>query len=459
VDRVLQLVSDYAISWDYERLSQEVVHQVKRRLIDSIGCAIGGYLAKPSEIARAHALEVRANPGATVLGTRHRSAPELAAFANAVMVRYLDFNDTGCLDMSAHPSVNIPAVLAAAEYADASGQTAISGIVLAYEVQGRFADVCSSLLSRGWDIAANYAVLASAAGAGKVLGLSRENMANALALAVNSGISLGQSRVGSLSMWKGCSEANASRNGLFAALLARRGMTGPEEAFEGSKGYFKIVIGTAELPSFGVDGQIFKVQETAFKYYPSDYEAQCAANPAVELHYALGAQVEEIEMVIVDTYDFAMEISADTRDKWHPKTRETADHSIPYVVAVALTKGSVWLDDFTPERIRDPRLLALMQKIEVRRNEEYTRAFPESNCCRIEVITRSGERHVREIRYAKGHPKNPMTDQEIEAKFRRLTEPVMKPAQINAILNRLWHLEEVYDLREMLTLFELQSGG
>jgi 2-methylcitrate dehydratase len=115
------------------------------------------------------------------------------------------------------------------------------------------------------------------------------------------------------------------------------------------------------------------------------------------------------------------------------------------------------LDDFTEERIRNPQIHALMQKIEVREKEEYTRAFPEATCFRIELITKSGEKHVREIRYGKGHPKNPMSDQEIEAKFRRLAEPVLGPGQVNMILNRLWHLEEVRDLQEILNLFELQS--
>ncbi len=140
-------------------------------------------------------------------------------------------------------------------------------------------------------------------------------------------------------------------------------------------------------------------------------------------------------------------------------TRETADHSLPYVLAVALARGSVWLDDFTEERIRDPLLHALMQKIEVRRSDEFTRAYPDANCFRIEVITRSGERHVREIRYAKGHPKNPMTDQEIEAKFRRLAEPLLGDSRINQILDRLWHLDEVRNLRQLLALFELPSGS
>ncbi len=449
MDRVLQILSDYAMSLTYEKLPQEVVHQVKRLTIDALGCAVGAYLMEPPKIVRSHALEVTAEPGATVLGTRHRTAPELAAFANGVMVRYLDFNDT----LGGHTSGNIPAVLAAAEYASADARAAITGIVLAYEVQCRMADA-SRLTSRGWDHATNM-VLGSAAGAGKALGLSHKQMANALALAATTCVALLQTRQGSLSMWKGCAEGNSSRNGVFVALMARRGMTGPEEAFEGRAGFIKQVSGPIELPPFGGDGRPFKIQASKLKYFPTDYEAQCAVHPALELRKLLEGRVEEIEKVVVDTHDQAVLMAADSREKWNPTTRETADHSIPYVLSVALTNGTVWLDDFTEERIMNPQLHALMQKIEVREKKEYTQAWPEASCFRIEVLTKSGKRHVQEIRYAKGHPKNPMTDQEIEAKFRRLAEPVMGARQVNRILDRLWHLEEVHDPREILTLFEL----
>lgn len=450
MDSTLQFLTDYATSLTYEKLPQQAVHQVKRRIIDSLGCAMGAYWAEPSKIARAHALEAKSKPGATVLGTRHTTTPELAAFANGSMVRYLDYSDTSMAIEAGHPSGNIPGVLAAAEYAGADIRTTITGIVLAYEVQGRFGET-ALLRDKGWD-GVTYVAISSAAGAGKALGLTREQTANALALAATANVALRQTRVGTLSMWKGCAEANACRNGVFAALMAGRGLTGPEEAFEGSKGFLKQVTGPMKLPTFGGNGKPFKVEDAKFKYLPAEYHIQCTVQPAMELHKVLGGRVDDIEKVIVDTYDIAVDATADSPDKWNPTTRETADHSLPYVLAVPLIKGSLWLDDFTEEKIKDAKVRALMQKIEVRRSEEFTRAYPEANCSRIEVITKSGEKHVREIRYAKGHPKNPMTDQEIETKFRKLAEPVLKPSQIKQILDRLWHLEEVRDLREVWAL-------
>ena len=454
MDRVLQFLSDYAVSLTYEKLPEHVVHEVKRHTIDALGCAIGGYSMKPPEIARAHALEVTANPGATVLGTQHLTAPELAAFANGVMVRYLDFNDTSMSGKSGHTSDNIAAVLAAAEYAGADIKTTITSIVLAYEVQDRLGGVLMAARDNGWDHVI-YVVLASAAGASKALGLTREQTANALALAAVPNASIRQTRVGTLSMWKGCAAGNAERNGVFAALMARRGLTGPQEAFEGRCGFLKQLGASLELPPFGGDKEPFTILNDKFKHFPCDYEAQCSIHPALELHQVLGGKVDEIEKIDIETYHHAVEIAADTRDKWTPTTRETADHSIPYAVAVALTNGTVWFDDFTDERIRDPQIRALMQKISVRGTDECSKDWPEAYPFRIKVTTRSGEQHVREVRYAKGHPKNPFTDQDIEAKFRKLTEPAMKVAQTNKALERLWHMEELSGVQEMLTPFTL----
>ena len=454
MDRILNFLSDYSIALTYQELPKNVVHQVKRLVIDTLGCALGGYHMEPPEIVRAHALEVVSTPGSTILGTRHQSSPELAAFANGVMARYLDFNDTSMSGVGGHPSDNITAILAAAEYAGADMQTTITGIVLAYEVQNRLSAASGDIRANGWDHAV-YLVLASAAGAGKVMGLNKNQMANALALAAVPNAAMVQSRIGQLSMWKGCTAANAARNGVFAALLARRGMTGQDEAFEGSRGYKKQLGTSMQLPAFGGDGTEFTIVSSKIKCFPCMYEPQCSITPALELHKVLQGKLDEIGKIHVETYEFAVQVAADTPDKWNPANRETADHSIPYVVAVALARGAIWLDDFEEASIREPAILALMQKIEVRATEEFTRAWPEAYPFRITVTTKSGEKYVQEVRYARGHPRNPISAQEIEAKFRRLAEPVMGQTQIDRVLSRLRHLEKIKGARSLLRLFEL----
>lgn len=376
------------------------------------------------------------------------------------MARYLDFNDTSMTGSGGHPSDNIMGVLAAAEYAGADMQTAIASIVIAYEVQGRFGAACNDLRANGWDNAV-LMVLGATTGASKAMGLNKEQTANAIALAAVANGAMGQTRVGQLSMWKGCTAPNAARNAVFSVIMARRGLTGPEEAFEGPRGYKK-QLGTSlqlQLANFGGNGQAFTIETDKYKYFPCDYEVQCAVTPALELYKLLKGRLDEIESIDIETYAFAVGVAADTLAKWNPTTRETADHSLPYVMAVALTKGTVWLDDFEEERIRDPKLRVLMQKIRVRATEECNRIWPEAYPFRITVTTKSGEKHCREIKYAKGHPKNPMSDQELEAKFRRLAEPVMGKAQASKALSQLWRLEDMESVRELLALFALPAGS
>ena len=163
-------------------------------------------------------------------------------------------------------------------------------------------------------------------------------------------------------------------------------------------------------------------------------------------------------MRCTQVYEFAVEIAADTRDKWNPTSRETADHSIPYIIAVALSRGTIWHEDFEPDRFNDPDIRALMQKIDVRWTEECNKLWPEAFPFRITVTMKSGEKHVSEVHYAKGHPKNPLSDQEVEAKFLKLAQPVLGKTKAVKALKRLWRLEDMKSVREILTLFALDSG-
>ena len=456
MEQMLQTLADFALSMKYEDLREETKYQAKRRIVDTFGCSMGAYHMEPPRIARQYAMRVTANPGATVLGTRHRTSPEMAALANGVMARYLDFNDTSNTRDAGHPSDMIPAILAVAESIGADGKKAITGIVVAYEVMDRMGQVLG-LTQIGFDYT-TYVAIGSAAGAANILGLSREQTLNAIALAASSYIGLLQIRMGDLSMWKGSSPGNASRNGVFCALIAQMGMTGPVEAFHGRYGFFKMVTqdhGVMKMQPFGGKDNPFMVEVSKLKYYPTDYECQTAANPAVELHQLLKDRIQEIEKVVIFGYKFGINVATDSKDKWDPKTRETADHSLPYVVATALIRGNVFLDDFEEKNFRDPERLALMKKIEAYEDQEYTKDYPESYRFRIEATLKSGEKLVRDIRYGKGHPKNPLSDQEIENKFRKLCKNILIPRQIDQALETLWHFESVNHISEIYSLFEL----
>lgn len=457
MDKTLDLISDYAVSLDFEKLSEATVHEVVRRVVDTFGCAMGSFNMEPPRIARAHALEVSGTPGATLLGTRHRSSPEMSAFANGVMARYSDFNDMAVGKKAGHPSDAIPAVLAATEYVGGGVRDAITGIVLAYELMDRLGDSCVGVLDGGWDYVI-YTAVGVAAGSAKAMGLNKEQIANAIALAVTANVATHQTRRGELSMWKGCAAPNAARNGVFAAMLARRGLTGPEEAFEGVAGFNNQLKVKAAFPTLGGRNGQFTIEQSRFKNYPCDYEAQCCVTPAMELHRDLGGRWQDIDKVEIETYTHAVECSADSRDKWNPTSRETADHSLPYCVAVALHRGTIWVDDFVPERIADRDVHALMQRIGVHATEPMDLMWPDAYPFKLTLTTKSGQILMREIYYAKGHPRNPMSDQEIETKFHKLADPVLGVRGVEAALRVLWQLPDLARLADVFEPFALDAS-
>ena len=445
----------YAQKIDFDDLPVEVIHEAKRHIIDSFGCAMGAYLGEPGRIARELALSFKTNEGTIVLGTTHKSTPDLAAFACGTLIRYLDYNDTYLSKEPAHPSDNIAAVLGAlTDRTD--GRLFITAVVLGYEVQCRLCDA-ASLRNRGWDHV-TYIALSSALAAAKVMKLPLDKTLETLALAGVPNIALRQTRVGELSMWKACAAANAARNGLFAALLARNGMTGPKEIFEGKMGFINQVSGPFMLQPFGGKGGRFKVLDSYIKYYPSEYHSQAGIEAALKLRSQIGnpAEIDEIE---VSTYDAAVDIIAGDKEKWNPKTRETADHSLPYCIATALSVGKIELEEFEEEKIKDPKIFNLMQKIKVIRDSTFTAEYPEGFPCLLNVTTRTGKEYSMKVTYPKGHPKNPMTDKEIEDKFRKLAGNVLPQNKIDAILDRMWNLEKVKDMKELILLFEVEEKG
>jgi 2-methylcitrate dehydratase len=449
MDRTLELLSTYACELTYEALPAEVVHQVKRTLIDTLGCAIGAFHAEPSRIARHLAESVTSRIPARVLGTRHASSPDMAGFANGVMVRYLDCNDSYFSPGGGHPSDMIPAALAFADPLGCDGRAVITATVLAYEVSSRLSDqVVAGAL--GWDQGI-FSVIGAACAAGKVLGLSQEQMRHAIALAVVPNLPLGVTRVGELSMWKGCATASATRAAVFAAQLAQQGMTGPAEPFEGRRGLWDQAVGKpVTLEKFGGKGEPFRITTTTFKFFPSQIHTQGPIGLALELRSQVA--VSDITALRIHGYRAAVSSAATEPEKWDPQTRETADHSIPYLVAVAFHDGAVTPASFTPKRVRDPALRPLIAKMTIDEDKDFTQRFPQEGNCRMEVTTVSGQRLVAHTAYPKGHQRNPLSDADVEAKFRRLAEAVLAEQQCSTALELLWGVERLPDLQGLFDI-------
>lgn len=446
-------IAGYALGLKFSSLPDSTVREAKRRLIDAFACMLGAYQERPAVIARASIPEVKNGLTATVLGSPAPATPEAAAFANGVMTRFLDYNDTYLSKEPAHPSDNIAACLAAGEARAQGGKELLAAIVAAYEVQCRLCDA-ATLRTKGWDHVA-YGAFSATAAASRLLGLSMDEAVNALNIAGTISPALRQSRAGELSMWKGCAFANTSKDAVFAAILAKNGMTGPSPVFEGEFGFEKVVSGPFELPTKfgGEDGEGFKIDETYIKFYPAEYHSQSAIGAAIDLRQ----EIEDpllVESITVKTFRAGYEIIGSGAERWRPKTRETADHSLPFLVAAAILDGNVSLSTFS-ERMNDADLIDFVQKVKVEIDPDMDRMYPAAIPNRVEVRLKSGSIVSAEMIYPKGHPQNPMTDVEVEQKFRDLSAWALTDKKADEILSIIWELEKMDDIKKLMRLFVL----
>ncbi len=436
---VAETLARYAASLRYEDIPPDVVREAKRSLIDTIGCGLGGFGAEPSQIANKLAAGVSAVHGATVMCSGVKTSPDLAAFANGVMIRYLDFND-GYLSLGGgHPSDTIASVLSTAELTGRSGRDLVTGIVMAYEVFCRVSDVFDNRAT-GIDYATVIG-LAATAGAGRMMALTPAQLVHAIDLYVVGNVALNQTRAGALSNWKGCAAGEASRKAIFAAQLAQNGMTGPNQVFEGRDGFFnRINRKPFRLPKFGGNGEPFGIMHSFTKRFALGQYSQTVAQAAVEAR-ALFTDVSEIEQVNIAVARVAIGVMADSPDKWRPQNHETADHSMPYAAAVALMYGTVEEQHYEDPYLHDPRLLDLVSRVRCLPSDEADRRSKEINLCDFEVVLKSGRRESIRVEYHRGHWKNPMTDAELEEKFRSLARRQLPAAKTDDLLRQLWAVE------------------
>jgi 2-methylcitrate dehydratase len=454
MDRTTDAITTYATTLRYEHLTPDAVRWVKRSFIDVLGCALGASSEEPPMIAKKLAGLVSSKLPSRILGMSQYSSPEMAAFANTLMVHYLNF-DHGWRDLQqsgGYPGRTIPAILAIAEPLGAGGRAVITATAVAYDVCYRVAAKID-LHVGGWN-QSFYTANASAAGLVNLMGLSPEQAANAVSLAAINSFRSRQTRSSGMSMWKAADCADANRAVITYALLAREGMTGPSEPFEGQWGAWRQP--GVENPDDGIQpfavGGPYKVVETCHKIFPCHHHGQAAILLASELRSKV--RIEEIESINIETFHrgvYNVGGGPDKPQRLDPQTREDADHSIPWLVAVAFRDGTLTPRSFSSESLLDRGLRPLMRKVNVTENAEFTREYPKTYPISMVVTTRSGQRHVAMSREHKGLTTNPLTDKELEAKFIGLAEEVLGPARCREALDVLWRLE---DLETMTPLFE-----
>jgi 2-methylcitrate dehydratase len=398
--------------------------------------------------------------GATVIGTRTKTTPDMAAFVNATAARHLEANDIYHRPGSriVHPSDSLMPVLAAAEHAQASGREFITGVVLAYEVCLRIAD---AVPNQGVD-AVTFNCLATAVASARLLGLSREQVRHAISMAVVPNNVL-RWKTGRLSMWRAAAAGQAGREGVFAALLAREGMDSPPLPFEGRYGWCsQVAQGPLSLDTMGGRGCPFKVQEAMIK--PRAFGANVISSifSAEKVAPALKGAIRDVKRVVVEVYRSRESAGSSTalgEHHWNPDSRETADHSIPYTVASALMDGRVTPQSFDDAHLRNADLRGLIRKIEVVENDEFTKAYervPVEHRTRVTIETASGERFVGESGGDWGDDlSDRKSDAQIAGKFRELAGESLGENRVRAILGRLETLEDLRSVAELPAAFVL----
>jgi 2-methylcitrate dehydratase len=400
-DTTRRLVS-YVHAFSESNLTDRLVSAFDNTMLDSIAALITGLDSEPARICLRMARSTRSDLESTVLGYGVTTSPELAAYANTCMLRHTDFND--------HASDMMPGVLAIGEALHASGTHVMIAIILAYQINQAITDASGDYQRRGWDQGLSVGA-ATALACGKLLGLNEDQLANALSLSIVPSVPMRVSRTGALSMWKGCATAAAVRNAVFSALIAREGMTGPAQPFEGRDGLWQLVTGPfreLRLPPREPGATL-----ASSKRFPTEGYTQPLMPVIPEVR--AWANVDDIASIQIEMSHLgALEIAEPV--KWDPHNRENADHSMPFTVAVALIDGEISHTSFSPKRfLDDPAVRQLMQKITVVENPKF--GIRQS---RMTVHKKSGGELVKEAVEAK-----PMSREEIHAKFDRVCAGVV----------------------------------
>jgi len=441
----------YADRLRYDDIDAATLERVKQLVIDTLGCGIAALDETPVRICRDVALSFGPTGGvSTVIGSNRRTTPDLAAFANGAAFRYYDLNDIYVSRLTGHPSDNIAACLAVAEAERASASELITAIVLVYEITCRMIDAFD-ITNRGWDPPV-FSLPAVALAAGKLMKIAPDKLTHAVNIAINDHIPMGQTRAQNLSDWKGLADAEAGRNAVFAAQLARGGLTGPAPIFEGRLGFFRLVSGPMEVDvdAFGRRGVPFRIHQCGMKAYPAVVYGQTAIVAGAAVAREVGA-LERIAAIEIATSRRGYQQTGSDPEKWTPDTRDTGDHSLPYITARAMFDGDITNDSYAAEKLSDPRILAFMRKIKVREDPALTaRVSPSVVPTRVTAILADGQRITREVDDVPGFVDRPMSRADVERKFRSNVGTRWPRERTDAILQELWALDRMENLTLLL---------
>jgi len=452
-------MSKWAASLQYEQLSQDAVYQAKRFLLDSVGCALGGYQQQDVVIALEVLNEVAGRGTSTVIGTGQKVDPVSASLANALMIRCMDYNDIYWKQDPSHPSDIFPAAMACCERARSDGRELIVGFVLGHEFEMRLCEAAfPGIRERGWHHA-TLTAFASPIVAARMLRLSWEQIQHAIGISASRHCTMGAVTAGKLTMMKNTVDPMATQAGVLAALLAEKGYTGPEHVIDGKEGLahcfgpeWKLNLLTDGL------GESWRITACGMKFFPTEALTHTPISAVLDLVKANDLHPDAVEKIQIRSLARAADILSDP-SKYDPRSKETADHSLPYVIAAALVDRQVTPAQFEMKRIMDPAIRAQLKKVEVVADPEIEKVFPALQRVIVNIKTGDGRSFSKQLDYPKGDPRNPLSDAEIEEKFRALAGGVLSKKAQDRLIGAIWKLEKLDSVSKLMRLMKTDMDG
>ncbi|HTZ95407.1 MAG TPA: MmgE/PrpD family protein [Terriglobales bacterium] len=442
----------WAAALEYKHLSTEAIYQAKRFLLDSIGCALGGYKQHDVAIALEVLDEIAGRGPATVVGTGRHVDPVSASLANALMIRCMDYNDIYWKQDPSHPSDIFPAAIACCEREKSSGKELIVGLVLGHEFEMRLCEAAfPGIRERGWHHATLTAFVSPIV-AGRTLHLRWQQIQHAIGISASRHATFGAVTAGKLAMMKNTVDPLATQSGVLAALMAEKGYTGPEHVIDGKEGLAHC-FGPEWKLNFLTDGlgDSWRITQCGMKAFPTEALTHTPISAVLDLVKEHDLKPDDVTKIQIRSLARAADILSDP-SKYDPRTKETADHSLPYVIAAALAERQVTPVQFTMQKIMDPVIRAQLKKVEVLADPEIEKVFPALQRVVVNISTTNGQTFTRQLDYPKGDPRNPLTDAEIEEKFSALAEGVLSAAVQKKLKDAIWNLEKIDLVSKLMQL-------
>ena len=453
MESISRRMAQFARSLTYEAIPEPAQVEAKRFLLDSIGCALAALDLPDMKAAYRYIKELGGTPQASIIGHGTRTNMPNAALMNALLIRAMDYNDIYWKQDPSHPSDIIPAALVTGEHKGASGKDLIVGIVIAYELEMRMCLAANpGIREVGWHHA-SLTQFVSPLVAGRMLGLSEDEMVAAVGISGSSHFTLGGVVAGHLTNMKNTADPMATEAGVRAAMLAKTGYTGPVEVFEGKEGAFDVLGNVTWDPDLMLDGlgEEFLITQCGYKAFPTEALTHQPITATLELMQENAIDPHEVEKALVKTTTRGADILSDP-SKYKPTTKETADHSLPYCVAVAIAKGNVLPSDFEEEALKDPFVWELLPRINVVADPEIDALFPKVKRAIVTIKTRDGGSFTKQEDFAKGRAERPLTDEELIGKFRANAQGAVTDNRLDEIARGTLNLEGASDIRNYMKL-------